>query len=83
LADLYLDFRSHETAKPLIGWMMALTIRGGIRSCQGRATKIGSGDPAPLVGTRVDDHGRRFIVGFAEFFNGHLRSQTALFSEVR
>jgi hypothetical protein len=63
--------------------MMALTIRDGIRSCQGRATKIGSGDPAPLVETRVDDRGRRFIVVFAEFFNGHLRRKAIRFSEAR
>jgi hypothetical protein len=48
---------------------MALTIRSW--SCQGRAAKIGSGDPAPLGGTRVDKHGRRFIVAFAELFNRH------------
>jgi hypothetical protein len=48
---------------------MALTIGGGVRSSQGRATKIGSGDPAPLVEARIDDHGRCFIVVFATVFN--------------
>ena len=62
---------------------MALTIRGGSRSCQGRATKVGSGDPAPLVGTRVDKRGRRFIVAFAEFFNGHLCALDRRFSQRR
>jgi len=50
--------------------MMALTIRG-YSGCQGRAAKVGSGDPAPLV-ARVDDCGRGFIVVFAEFFNAYL-----------
>jgi hypothetical protein len=37
----------------------------------GRAAKVGSGDPAPLGGTRVDKHGCGFIVAFAELFNRH------------
>jgi hypothetical protein len=49
----------------------------------GRAAKVGSGDPAPLVGTRADKHGRRFIVAFAEFFNRHFVALDRVFPERR
>jgi hypothetical protein len=51
---------------------MALMFR---RSFQAAATKIGSGDPAPLR-TRVDGWGR-FIVGFARNFNGQLPGEAS------
>ena len=50
---------------------MALRFRGGNRSCQGRATEVGPGDPCRL-NTRVDESGRRFIGLFVGFFNRHL-----------
>jgi hypothetical protein len=50
---------------------MALTIRGEVCRVRAGAAKVGSGDPAPLGGTRVDKHGHRFIVAFAELFNRH------------
>jgi hypothetical protein len=50
---------------------MALTIRGEICRVRAGAAKAGSGDPVPLLETRVDKRGRRFIVAFAEFFNRH------------
>jgi hypothetical protein len=66
-----LDFRSRRPAKSFDVMDDGADNSRLIRACQGRAAKVGSGDPAPL-GARVGDCGRRFIVVFEEFFNGHL-----------